>query len=74
MSFQFDDVRKAFLLSLRKKIIANILRFLGRREPKLVRKISKKLPKLFHYGFAEKIFKQKRAECPFKNSKAHPEI
>ena len=58
-SFQFGNVQKAFLflLSLRGKRIANILRFLGRRESKLVRKNSKKLPKLFHYGFAEKNFK-----------------
>ena len=54
-SFQFDNVQEAFLLSLRGKRIANILRFLGRRESKLVRNNSKKLPKLFHYGFAEKI-------------------
>ena len=47
-SFQFGNVQKAFLLSLRGKIIANILRFLGRRESKLVRKNSKKLPMLFH--------------------------
>ena len=65
-SFQFGNVRKAFLFSLRGKIIANILRFLGRKESKLVRRNSKKLPKLFHYGFAEKNFKQKRPECPFK--------
>ena len=64
-SFQFGNVQKAFLLSLRGKIIANILRFLGRREWKMVRNNSKKLPKLFHYGFTEKIFKQKRPECPF---------
>ena len=64
-SFQFGNVQKAFLLSLRGKIIANILRFLGRRESKLVRKNSKKLPKLFHYGFAEKNFKQNRPECSF---------
>ena len=50
-SIQFGFVRKAFLLSLRGKIIANISQFLGRRESKLVRKNSKKLPKLFHYGF-----------------------
>ena len=31
-----------------------------------MRKNSKKLPKLFHYGFAEKFFEQKRPECPFK--------
>ena len=24
------------------------------------------LVKLFHYGFAEKFFKQKRPDCPFK--------
>ena len=65
-SFQFGNVQRAFLLSLRGKRIANILRFLGRRESKLVQKCSKKLPKLFHYGFAEKNFKQKRPECPFK--------
>ena len=65
-SFQFGNGQKAFLLSLRGKITANILRFLGRKESKLVRKNSKKLPKLFHYGFAEKIFKQKRPEYPFK--------
>ena len=72
-SFQFGNVRKAFLLSLRGKIIANILRFLGRRESKVVRKNSKKLPKFFHYGFAEKIFTHKRPECPFKcfESKYH---
>ena len=64
--FQFGNVRKAFLRSLRGKIIANILRFLGQRESKLVRKNSKKLPKLFDYGFAEKFFIQKRPECPFK--------
>ena len=29
-------------------------------------KTSKKLPKLFHYGFAINFFKQKRPECPFK--------
>ena len=67
MSFPFSYVQKAFLLSLRGKRIANILRFLGRRESKLVRKNSKKLPKLFHYGFEEKNFKQKRPECPFKS-------
>ena len=39
-SFQFGNVRKAFLLSLRGKIIANILRFLGRRESDLARKNS----------------------------------
>ena len=38
-------------------------------ESKLLRKNSKKLPKLFHNGFAEKIFKQKRPECPFKYGK-----
>ena len=65
-SVKFGNVRKAFLLSLRGKLIANILRFLGRRKSKLVRKNSKKLPKLFHYGFTEKIFKQNRPECPFK--------
>ena len=65
-SFYFGNVRKAFLLSLRGKIVAYILRFLCRRESKLVRKNSKKLPKLFHYGFAAKFFKQKRPECPFK--------
>ena len=65
-SFQFGNVQKAFLFSLRGKIIANILRFLGRRESKLVRKNSKKLPKLFRYGLAEKNFKQKRPECPIK--------
>ena len=54
------------------KIIANILRFLGRRESKLVRKNSKKLPKLFHYGFAENFFKQKRPECPFKDPYLFP--
>ena len=48
--------------------MANILQFLSRRESKLVQKISKKLPKLFHYGFAEKIFKQKRSECPFNDN------
>ena len=37
-SFQFGNVWKAFLPSLREKIIANILRFLGRRESKLVLK------------------------------------
>ena len=46
-------------------MIANILRFLGQRKSKLVRKNSKKLPKLFHHGFTEKIFKQKRSEYPF---------
>ena len=65
-SIQFGIVRKAFLLSLRGKIIANISRFRGRRESKLVRKNSKKLPKLFHYGITVKFFKQKRPECPFK--------
>ena len=55
-SFQFGNVQKAFLLTLRGKIIANILRFFGRRESKVVRKNSKKLPKLFHYGFTEKNF------------------
>ena len=65
-SFQFGYVRKAFLLSLRGKIISNILRFLGRRESKMARKNSKKLPKLFHFGFAKKFLKQKRPECPFK--------
>ena len=59
-------VRKAFLLTLRGKIIANILQFLSRRESKLVRKNSKKLPKLFHQSFTVKFFKQKRPECPFK--------
>ena len=52
-SFQFGNVRKAFLLSLKGKIISNILQFLGRRESKMARKNSKKLPKLFPYGFAE---------------------
>ena len=66
-SFQFGENQKTFLLSLRGKIIANILQFLGRRESKLARKNSKKLPKLFHLGFAEKNFKQKRPECPFNN-------
>ena len=65
MTFQFGNVCKAFLPSLRGKIIANIVRFLGRRESKLVRKNSKKLLKLFHYGFAETIFKQKHPKCPF---------
>ena len=65
-SFQFGYDQKAFLLSLRRKRIANILRFLGRRESKLVRKNFEKLRKLFHYGFAEKNFEQKRPECPFK--------
>ena len=37
-SFQFGNVQKAFHLSLRGKVIANILQFLGRRESKLVRK------------------------------------
>ena len=68
-SAQFGDVRKAFLLSLRGKIIANILQFLGRRKSKFVRKNSKKLPKFFHYGFTENFFKQKRSECPFKPCK-----
>ena len=49
--------------------MANILRFLGRRESKLVRKNSKKFPKLFHYGFTEKNLKQKRPECPLKFSR-----
>ena len=31
-----------------------------------MRKNSKKLPKLFHDSFAEKFFKQKLPECPFK--------
>ena len=57
-SVQFGNVGKAFFLSLRGKIIANILRSLGRRESKLVRKNSKKVPKLFHYGFTAKFFKQ----------------
>ena len=65
-SFQFGNVQKALLLSLRGKIIANILRFLGQRESKLVQKNSKKLPKLFQYGIAEKNFRQKRPECPSK--------
>ena len=65
-SFQFGNVQKAFLLSQRGKRIANTLQFLGGRKSKLVRKNSKKFPKLFHYGFAEKNFKQKRTECPFK--------
>ena len=65
-SFQFGYVQKAFLLKLRGKRIANILQVLGRRESKLVRKNSKKLPTLFHYGFVQKNFKQKRPECPFK--------
>ena len=65
-SVQFGNVRKAFLLSLKEKIIANILRFLGRRESKLVRKNSKKLPKLFPYGFTVKFFELKHPECPFK--------
>ena len=65
-SFQFGNVWEALLLSLRGKIILNILQFFGRRESKLVRKNSKKLPNLFPYGFAEKFFKQKRPECPFK--------
>ena len=56
-SFQFGNVQKEFLPSLTGKIIANILQFLGQRESKLVRKNSKKLPKLFHYGFEEKKFK-----------------
>ena len=56
---QFGNVRKAFLPSLRGKRIANILQFLGRRESKLERKKSKKLPKLFHYGFTVKFFQQK---------------
>ena len=47
-------------------MIANILQFLGRRESKLVQKNSKKLPKLFQYGFTVNFFKQKRPECPFK--------
>ena len=63
---QFGNVRKAFLLCLRGKIIANILRFLGRKESKLVQKNSKKLPKSFHYDFTVKFFKQKRPECLFK--------
>ena len=55
-SFQFGNVRKAFLLSRRGKIFANILRFLGRRESKLVQKNSKKLPSCFNMGFRRKIF------------------
>ena len=30
-----------------------------------MRKNSKKLPKLYYYGFTVKFFKQKRPECPF---------
>ena len=56
-SFLFGNVQKAFLLSRRGKIIANIIRFLGQRESKLVRKISKKLPKLFQYDFAKNFLK-----------------
>ena len=56
-SVQFGNVGKAFFLSLRGKIIANILRSLGRRKSKLVRKNSKKVPKLFHYSFTAKFFK-----------------
>ena len=65
-SVQFGNVLKAFLLSLRGKIIANLFRFLCRRESKLVQKNCKKLPKLFHYGFTVKFFRRKRPECPFK--------
>ena len=38
------NVQIAYFLSQKGKRIANILRFLGRRESKLVRKNSKKLP------------------------------
>ena len=65
-SVQFGNVQKAFLITLREKTIANILRFLGQRESKLVRKNPEKLPKLFHHGFMVKIFKQKPPECPLK--------
>ena len=47
---QFGIVRKAFLPRLRKKRIAIILRYLGRKELKLMRKNSKKLLKLFQRG------------------------
>ena len=36
----------------------------------MVRKNSKKLQSCFKYGFAEKFFKQKRPECPFKQGRA----
>ena len=65
-SFQFVNVQKAFLLSLRGNIIANILRCFGRRESKVVRKNSKNCHSFWNYGFTEKNFKQKRPECPFK--------
>ena len=65
-SVQFRNVRKAFLLTLRRKIIANILRFLGWRESKLVRRNSKKLPKLFYHGFTVKFIKQKRLNALLK--------
>ena len=37
--------------------------------PKKIKIGAKKLPKLFHYGFTEKLFKQKGPECPFKLAK-----
>ena len=55
-SVQFGNVRKTFLLTLRGKIIANILRFLGRRESKLVRKIFTKIAKVVSPWFHGKIF------------------
>ena len=55
---QFGNIRKAFLLSLKRKIIANILRFLGRRESKLVLKILKNCQSCFtmvsHQNFFNK--------------------
>ena len=54
-SFQFGYVQKAFLLSLRGKRIANILRFLGRRESKLVRKILKNCQSCFTKVSQKKI-------------------
>ena len=53
---QFSNVRKAFLLRFRGKIIVIILSLLGRRQSKLVRKKSEKLPKLFHPWFHIEIF------------------
>ena len=66
-SFQFGNVQKAFLLSLRGKIIANILRFRRRRESKLVSKNFLKLQKLFHYGFAENFFNKNVLNALFRS-------